>query len=157
MSIQRIIFLLVVVICISCQKYEEDEFISLKSAKKRILGDWKLKSLVIDGNDSTQAAKDLICDNYIRFLDEKGSFGGTNVVLGYQEKCSTQVFRDGFYVFANKKTELILGMENHSITSNYVGAFLTFDTVWEIVKLTSKEMKLTAQRNNQLNEVEFKK
>ncbi len=158
---QKIITLLIgtsILIGASCQKYEEDEFISLKTPEKRILGYWEIKSFYVDGVDSTQAAKDFVCGQRLRFLSESESVGGSAALVLEEGHC--HVVTEGDYWFEDLNTTIHFSLHKLPDTisnMDYVGAFCQGKIEWEIIKLTSKELKFETSKYGLLNVLEMKK
>ncbi len=53
----------------NCKKYPDDEGINLTKARKRIYGEWKLKRIMLDGNDITDFMNSQVQNrNYTNFV-----------------------------------------------------------------------------------------
>lgn len=72
------IYFFVILILSSCQKFPEDDSITLKRAKKRIEGTWEIKKYLIDGVDSLKLFLDSARMPYLTY---KADFLG-NIKLG---------------------------------------------------------------------------
>jgi hypothetical protein len=129
----------------SCQKFPEDDSVTLKRAKKRIEGTWQIKEYLIDGVDSLQLFLDSADLPYLTYrVDYKGSFklGGGNypnngdfVPVGTLYQTYTfsgyKIEKDNFYIgfeFFDFKNE---GLPYNARAGDW--------HVFKIKKLTEKE------------------
>ena len=56
--------LLVTLIFTTCKKFPEDKFISLRTVKQRLEGEWQLNKITIDGNDVGSVYNDSLPQSY---------------------------------------------------------------------------------------------
>jgi len=105
----------------SCNKYEEGPGFTVRTAKARVTGDWKLTKYTINGTDFTSSSVIIT-----KTIDKDGSYSTTSTTG------SLSVTEIGSWEFNGDKT---------TITFTETGSGSTPDT-WTILELRSKEMKL---------------
>ncbi len=102
----------------SCSKYEDGPGFTVRTAKARVSGDWKLTSYTLNGTDYTSSLPTITMT-----IDKDGTYTGT------YSSGSGSVTETGTWVFNDDKTTL-------SITAS------SNTEVYTITELKSKEMKL---------------
>lgn len=135
MTYARSFILLMLVVLVSCGKYEEGPGISLRSKKKRITGEWKIERVLFNGDDITTAVQNNLGTYYILELSSNGTFheSGKNV----EDK--------GTWKFAEGKLHLIL-------LSNLPGAE---EEHAEIIKLKNTELWLRHAHGTHVTEFHY--
>ena len=120
----------------ACKKYSDGPLLSLRSAKSRIVGTWKIDKLYIDGIDST--------DEYIQKFGceiefTKSNFGNPNEhwYLAYLNSCKNGKGVSGYWHFDDRKRKLIFVAGDSSI--NPIGPIGRGGT-WTIYRLTKQEL-----------------
>lgn len=112
------LFLLTVVLA-SCNKYEEGSKFTLLTAKMRITNTWTSTSYEVSSALGTTTS-----DVVVYTFDKEGSYTAVGTWLGLNFSDS------GTWAFNGDKTEVILNTDGEILT-------------WTIVKLKSKELKLS--------------
>jgi uncharacterized protein YfcZ (UPF0381/DUF406 family) len=122
---KSLLFLLIITAAFtSCKKYEDDGFISLRTAKARLTGTWKAeKAFDKDGNDISST---LTSTNYQVRFDKDGKFNVTaNVLI--------------FTLNATGKWEFIESKQSIKITMD-PNQFGLENSTWKIKKLHGGEL-----------------
>ena len=136
---RNLILILGVLTMICCSKSEE----------KLIAGVWDLQQLLIDGNDSTEAAKSQDCYTRMKFLTAKEAEGKANI-LSADPQYSMCDLR-GYYELHDDYLLLQVG----SINFRPIGAFWQREPrtkiSWNILKLTEDELQLETNFNDHHN------
>lgn len=143
---KRNVILALILLLLFAACYKDGPIISFRSKEKRLLGDWSVISLTIDGIDSTQYYNDScgckmrIYKNYdeellIDYLSCKtkqyvpaGWFGAT-----------VQFEKDNRYLFVKSGSSLIM---------NYIGPIAPGEYHWKILKLTYSKFWFVCIINN---------
>ncbi len=123
-----LIFSLVVLIFVSCGKYEDGPMFSLASKKSRVVNVWRLDREFVNGSEVTLTANDK--DDYFE-LKKDGSATYT-IVSG-----NSSTSFSGGWKFDDSKEHLIL-----SVTVSVFGQTTTSETTYKILRLKSNEMWL---------------
>jgi hypothetical protein len=152
---KTILFLIVIAtIASGCKKYEEGPCISFRSAEKRLYGTYRLITYTTNGEDSLN----LYCDSLGNFLEFYFDKGDIEIKLGIAGNRN-----DGEY------TLLACGcsLTNHNTILSFehcggdlgTGPFTPTSTriQWEILRLTSKELKMKTFYHNKEYIVVLKK
>jgi hypothetical protein len=152
---KKIILLLLVIAGIfeGCKKYEEGPWISLRSAKKRLIGSYSVIQYTVNGIDSLELYNDSMYNRFDIIFDKNTNDFGYGID-GYRSdgKHSSLV---GHWEFNDNKTNLIVssstcysGFEPYHYSSG-TGPFINNATPeWEIIRLTSKEVKMKTNFNS---------
>jgi hypothetical protein len=117
------IFAIITTIFSSCKKYEEDGFISLRTAKARLCHTWKVEKATDDGKDVTSFFNDY---NYRISFDKSGT-------------CNISVKFGGVGFGVNGKWEFIENQQSIKITMDQ-NQFNVSDGTWKIRKLYKGEL-----------------
>jgi hypothetical protein len=134
----------------SCKKYEEGPYLSLYSKEHRVVGEWDIEYLGINGYDST---------DYFRNSQTFGYYSCSKYKDGrkyiFHSYLNGQIV-DGFWNISDDKTRIItVGAMNVNITP--IGAIATGKEVkWYIKRLTEKEMWLEGTFENRTFYVKYK-
>lgn len=143
------ISLFLLIILPSCKKYEEGPLISLRSAEKRLNGEYELKEFTVDGIDSLVLYQAIMPTKYEIFQDE----------YELENRCFVSglsintIYEDNYYQYTflpeilwtwelsknNKYFKVVKSIGN----TNGIGP-IGKDKLpeWEISKLTNKNLKL---------------
>lgn len=111
----------------SCKKYDDDGFISLRSAKARLTGTWKVEKAFDDDGDDVSST--YTAANYQVKFDKDGKF-----------TVNATVFL--FNVVATGKWEFIESKQTIKITMD-PNQFNLGDSTWKIKKLHGGELHVT--------------
>lgn len=110
--------LLTMAVVASCSKYEEGSKFTLLSKKARLVGEWKVTAVTVNGSSQT------VSNNPMQEFEKDGGFKSSYTLGGFTYT------DEGTWVFANDKADL-------TITDSDGDA----STV-QIVRLASKDLKL---------------
>lgn len=122
------LFLVITATLSSCKKYEEDGFISLRTAKARLTGTWKaVKAYDKDGNDVSST---FTASNYQVKFEKNGNFNVNATVLI-------------FTINATGKWEFIENKQSIKITMD-PNQYNLENSTWKIKKLSGGELHLTS-------------
>ncbi|MBA4319099.1 MAG: hypothetical protein C0412_11930 [Flavobacterium sp.] len=153
---KKIIYTLIILLLFAACKYEDGPVVSLRSKEKRLLGDWSVMSLTIDGVDSTQYYNDS-CGCKLRFY--KDSYDETLVDFTF---CRTRNNERGWifgsFSFDEHENYLIVKTRNFSAYDFYysIGPIAPdLTTHWEILKLTKKHFWFSCSLNNKIYVFKF--
>lgn len=124
------IIALLILVCLSCKKYEEGPIISLRSKIKRVANEWKIVKVTVDGQDLTSTFKS------IYYVFKKDGTMSLNVSIP-----PNLTTIEGKWSFANKKEQIQFFYDDtpedlHSM---------------DILMLTENEMKWAVTGTNQKN------
>ena len=138
-SIKNALFL-IFIFCISffsCKKYEEGPYFSIYSKEHRVVGEWDIEYLSINGYDSTQYFRNSPSYGYYEFKKYKD--GRKYIFHSYLNGHIV----DGFWQFTNQKKSIATGGTGNS-NIQPIGPIATGKHVdyWNIKRLTEKEMWL---------------
>ena len=101
-------------IIFSCKKYPDGPTFSFRSPSQRIIGAWKLKAYMVNGNDSINKFS-----NYTAIPGMDLKDPGINDTSGYLIRGGVDsnlfVSNIGLYELKNKKTELVLTIITYKI------------------------------------------
>jgi hypothetical protein len=126
---KKALFLLLVITATlsSCKKYEDDGFISLRTAKARLTGTWKaVKAYDKDGKDVSSS---FTASNYQVKFEKNGNFNVNATVLI-------------FTINATGKWEFIENKQSIKITMD-PNQFNLQNSTWKIKKLSGGELHVT--------------
>lgn len=96
-----IISTVIIIFICGCKKYEDGPLLSLRSKKARLVGIWKFKEVIINGEDRTNEYQ---YDN-IGFERSGGAF-----YLTYDPKTDSEASLFGNWEFANNKEDLNINL-----------------------------------------------
>jgi uncharacterized protein YfcZ (UPF0381/DUF406 family) len=131
-----IIMLTITTVFSSCKKYEDDGFISLRTAKARLTGTWKVeKAFDKDGNDISST---LTSTNYQVRFDKDGKFNVSANVLFFTINAT------GKWEFIERKQSIKITMDSNQ--------FGLENSTWKIKKLYGGELHVL----NDDGEIHFK-
>lgn len=111
--------LLTLAVVASCSKYEEGSKFTLLSKKARLVGEWKVTNIEVNGT-----AQNLNGFTYNNEFEKDGTFTSTVVYGG------TTFTDQGTWKFSDDKADLIVTNSNGDVTT------------LEIVRLASKDLKV---------------
>ncbi|MCB0395212.1 MAG: hypothetical protein KDD36_01080 [Flavobacteriales bacterium] len=130
-----IAFVAVACVLTACKKYEEGPAFSLRSAKARLSGDWKVASFSIDGVDQTASYLATIGNNFVIDIEKDGKY---RVEGSFTDEGSWELGEDG---------------DDVRFKSDAAGS--TEDS-YRILKLKNKELWLKqTQTNGEVHETHF--
>jgi hypothetical protein len=136
-------------------RYKEGPLISFRSAKSRLIGDWKVTGFSVDGNDELQLFNDSCgCKMYIpdesdyqeiRFFECKNYLTGINSLIA------------GSYSFSNNHKILKIYFDNlNDVIFKRYGPFIRTSD-WKILRLTKDDFKISTDVDNKNYVVTFAK
>lgn len=158
---KKILYLLILILFFAACKYEDGPAISLRSKTNRLLKEWKIEKMIVDGSDSTQQYIDS-CGCNIEFYWDQIISNVENKV--YLRNCkynpnsgatpSHYCCPNGYFEFQDHKKILRV----NSIHSAYkgFGPIGNGDSYWNIIKLTSKSFWFKTNFNNKIYEFKLK-
>jgi hypothetical protein len=126
-----------------CKKYEEGPWLSLRSKKSRVVGVWKFKEVIADGQDITNKIQ----------LDNIGFENGSGCYYVSVNKTTYEEFTlFGKWSFANNKNDLNISLSADG-TDTITGKPVTFyvDYYFKILELRYKEIKLEGTSKTTFN------
>jgi hypothetical protein len=129
-SVSRIIFIAIVAIVFSfssCKKYPEGSFFSLRSAKQRVMNNWKPTSYIIQGQEMVNLPQFV---TQKQFYNSDGSYTQSYIDAG--TGINQQLTGTWLLTESNKK--LVVGINNPNSSQ------LVSSTTFSILKLYEKEM-----------------
>jgi hypothetical protein len=130
-----------------CKKYEDGPFISLRSAKHRLYGEYTLTTLNVDGEDQLNQYYDSLGKRFHFFFED----------VNYYYDCDMSGFRkDGglstlvwTWSFTNKNKFLRITSSGGNYPGWSYGPFRNnYLPEWEILQLTNKEVKMKTTYNS---------
>jgi len=144
---KKIIFLLIVLAAITegCKKYPDGPWISLRSAKNRLYGNYTLINYTVDGEDQLNQYYDSLCKNFNIYYEGVSSYLDVCDIIGFR--------KDGKYSAVVWTWQLINKNKTFKVTSSGgdIGTGPIGDNKnpsWEILRLTNKEVKMKTNFNN---------
>lgn len=156
----------------NCKKYDEDGKRSWHKPEKRIIGTWYLKEFLVDGADSTytwyeKKTSDVTDTIKWQLIDARFTFdydkNGNNIDVYLKNAyvnnslnwIYTALHLKGKWSFENKKQVLVFdsnyNYEKQSIIMISFSIFGNVTDLWDIKKLTDKEIILEAYSNTNKN------
>jgi hypothetical protein len=146
-----LLFLFIAFCLTDCKKYPEGPRISLTSKVKRVLGNYRVESFLIDGADSTSQ---LTCLKYSFYRSKEHQ-------LLKSLECTGVGIGEADWKFENHHKELYISVElgKMSKTPFPGNACMQLCSVlsWEIQRLTEKEMWLKVESGGREYYVKFKR
>ena len=128
--------------------YKDGPIISFRSKEKRLLGDWKVISLTVDGVDSTQYYNDS-CGCGLRIAKNLYEVMGINYIA-----CKGQNYVPSKYFSANihfEKNNNYLFVHNESnLSLHFIGPIAPGEFHWRILKLTNNKFSFECSVNNKI-------
>ncbi len=154
--IKSALFILIGILPLSCKKYEEGPWFSLRSIENRINGNWKLEYLYINDNDSTSRVKEQECyDKLLIKINSKTPKTGSWQM--YKGPTFLNVYGTCFIGGKNCNEFNIWNFRDSSCFQS-VGAYLRpGEFNWTITRLTNKQFWIKTTWNNQRTWAHFKK
>lgn len=140
-----ILFLIIIAgITEGCKKYEEGPWLSLRSAKNRLYGDYTLVQYTVNDEDSLSLYNDSLCDT-LKFIFDTNLDLDVCYIYGNRNdgKISSLVW---YWNLKDKNTSLVISYSN---CSSGTGPFS--DKVkpeWKILRLTTRQIKMKTIYNN---------
>jgi hypothetical protein len=141
---KKVILFLIVLACIteSCKKYPDGPCISLRSAKNRIVGTWKVDKLYINDIDSTDEFNSKLGCEFEFTKDVLNPQG--DACMFHLKNCNNNAIYQGFWYMVHENKNIVTNFFEDSTFINAIGPFGNDRTgYWTILKLTNKEMKLS--------------
>lgn len=131
------ILLLLLVLSVSCGKYEEGPGLSLRTKQNRLKGEWKLNNLYIS-NGIVPSHPESYSIITFKIVDNKNNAENVKTVIDETYDKPTESFskRNGKWSFIEGKASLELNYYDST------GTFLKDLEIWKIVRLTNKELIL---------------
>jgi len=153
---KKILYPLILILFFAACKYEDGPIISLSSPKNRLLQEWKIENVKVDGIDSTQRYSDS-CNCDLEFISNN-DYIGVDVVLLHNCK-NLPAYYDpndiGYWTFKDHKKILHVGFSGNSYEGlGPIGLGKISD--WEILKLTGKKFWFKTTFNNKVYEFKLK-
>jgi len=125
-----IIFFVAFLFICACNKYEENEGISLRSKKARIVGTWKIEKIISDNKS----------DNYIDSLNKIEIKINSDGYFSYQNDLIENFI--GWWYLNEDKTALNFSAETNVYSNGSPAYNYWWLKEWEILKLTKDELWL---------------
>jgi hypothetical protein len=120
----------------SCKKYPDGPLLSLRTKEHRLAGTWDVEYFSINGFDSTGYLKNQpfygVYAFSVKHNSDVCSYSSSNYVYS--------VF--GFWKLVDNNNNLIIKFNIDSTNIGQIGAYRAEKTVWEIRRLTEKELWL---------------
>ncbi|HNW99614.1 MAG TPA: hypothetical protein PKK00_14505 [Bacteroidales bacterium] len=142
-----IILIAITALAEGCKKYEEGPCFSLRSAKKRMTGTWKIDKFYINGIDSTiEYFSKLGCK--IEFTNEVYNLADNNNWKLKLTNCITDKVYLGFWYFYNEKNKININFlaDSSFLITNSIGPFGNDrNAIWTILRLSNKELKIKVE------------
>lgn len=172
-----LLFLYIVVFSLflfACNKRYEDDPITMKlvSLKKRIVGEWTLEKVLVDGADSSHIIFDdslrIFSKFHFKYYDKRDN-DGVVIVSNYN---NTYIFNDVRYFLGSEANSFVkpgqISLSLGTLIEGYVksrglkiyGPINNFSSntyPWDIQKLTKKEMHLLQEHNSKQYKLFFTK
>lgn len=131
------LFLLTGFIFQSCQKYEDNPLINLRSKSDRVEGSYQLAGYYVNGIDSTQAMN-----------EQMTSWYGSTFEVHFFKSDNSQVisgsFCQGDWELVDQKRMLRINISNS--TASAIGPFATKEQLdWRITKLTDNHLHIKTE------------
>jgi len=146
------LFALSLLLINSCKKYEDGPLLSLHTKKHRIMGTWDVEYFSINNFDSTSYLKGQ--PFYGMYSFGKGDLWGNPGPAGYQSETS---YLSGNWRFEEKKEAIHITFNSYLSSDNRrVGPYRADDVIWDIRRLTEKELWLATSFNGKDYLVKFK-
>ncbi len=144
-------------IIFSCKKYPDGPAFSFRSPSQRIIGAWKLKSYLINGNDSINKFS-----NYTVIPGMDLKVPGINDTSGYLIRggidTNLYVTNIGLYELKNKKKELVLTSNKRVNLMNLNGPLMSSTIVtYKILRLKKNELWLQTDYNGNSYELHYER
>jgi hypothetical protein len=119
-------FILICLLAVSCRKYEDGPGISFLSKKNRLYGYWNMEKWIENHVEQT---------SQLQFQHKFGfAKDGTYYYSFYDPPSGYTINFMGTWEFKNQKQQLVLGLDDPINGMEY--------QVWDILRLTSKELWL---------------
>ncbi|MBA4319098.1 MAG: hypothetical protein C0412_11925 [Flavobacterium sp.] len=138
---RNVILALILLLLFASCKYEDGPLISLRSKEKRLLGEWGVVSLTVDGIDSTQLYNDS-CGCGMRFYKDYNDDYFLDISSCKELYSGLAYFHAKFsFIEKNKCLKVITG-DNGGIPITFIPIGPVCPgktTIWEIQRLTHKQ------------------
>lgn len=122
-----LVLLVITSVLSSCKKYEDDGFISLRTAKARLIGSWKaVKAFDKQGKDVSSTFTSM---NYQVRFDKDGKFNASAVVL------NITINVPGKWEFVENEQSIKITMDSNQFNFG--------NSIWKIKKLYGGELHVT--------------
>ena len=139
----------------TCNKYEDGPFISLRSAKKRVIGEYELEKYFVDGADSSSVIQSLINDYGYTYHFGDYFDRNTSIATYCNNNDSCKRFFGSWYFIDSAKKMRIYGNPG---ASGWTFPFQTYEKKeWQILRLKRKEMWIAADIDGKNYELRFNK
>jgi hypothetical protein len=125
-----------VLVTSSCKKYPDGPLLSLRTKKHRLAGKWDVEYFSINGHDSTNYLKSKNFYGMYEFLQRHDSD-----VCYYWSNIDIYSYR-GFWQFRDGSQNLFIKYTSNSLYSEHLGPYRDQEVLWEIRRLTEKELWL---------------
>lgn len=136
----KITFFSVLILGVSCKKYEENPLISLQSKKSRLIGGYNIAGYWVNGNDSTDYMN-------TQLLLPSNSKCNINFSIADKQQKIMGGTCYGEWDFADNKKKLLIDISDNLTYS--IGPFLTRNPLkWEITKLVEGQVHLKVEYQN---------
>jgi hypothetical protein len=167
-----ILMFIFVFTAISCSKYEDGPFISLRSKKDRLFGKWEVVEFIKDNEDLTQFYVDTCGCTFAIGYDAVRTQGveenyvfiycPLNLWNFYNDSVRFDSFFLGSWNFSSDKKQILLSFGYNSSSSYRWGMYpLTIcqycKSLFEILRLTNKELWLRYDDTQNIYTIKFEK
>jgi len=140
-----LILLIITGITESCKKYEDGPLISLRSPKDRLYGAYTLTKYTVNGEDSLSLFYDSLGLIFQFFYDDVGYYDVCYIVHNRKDGGWAKLY----WHWSFENNEMNLKIDNATGTTVGTGPFgINKKPVWEILKLTNKQIRMKTTYNN---------
>lgn len=143
-----------------CKKYDDGPFISLRTARNRLLGSYSVAQYTVNGVDSLILYNDSMYSQFDILQDESGNDFGYGISGNRKDGIYCSAI--GHWKLNNDKTKLTVTLstcysnDGHKHPSG-TGPFINNATPeWKILRLTDTEVKMTTNFNGKEYLIELK-
>ena len=148
---KKVFLLLIFIGLLSCKKYKDDSFLSIRSPSKRLEAYfWVLSSYKINGADSTS--------NYLNPNPNQGRY--PTLSFEYVKDCAH--CGPGYNIYQGSSTgdiggwSLINNEQQLNLSyANVPGKLFPFKTDWDILELYKSNFKISCTHNGKYYELKF--
>lgn len=147
----------ILLLFITCKKYDDGPALSFRSKMNRIIGYKKITSYTIDGSDSLASVDSLFsgCSGqYYYFIEPKSSSIGDTGSIAVSCPIRTDA-ASGQWLLENPKNEKLFLRISYPILPTGGTPSFPFNTSWTITRLKEKELWLKTEENGKMFELKF--
>ena len=149
-----LILIVTIIVIAGCTKFEEGPKISFRTMDSRIIGSWEVTEYSCDGVDSLQFYKDSCGSNLqIKLFPESKR---RNYLMSFYGGKNEFNAKGEFPISYNYRLNVKSGIFYYT---NYItGPFAVYcNTIWYIIRLTKKELKINIDFDNRKYKMSFKR